>query len=442
MKLAAVSQIKLRRRLATEGVLVGTTQLLVVLAYGIGFRLITEAYSSATFGEATLLLGIVAFVFALVVNPLLSTHFRFYPEYRERGLERWFASRIRGYLARVLLAIAAPGILLAAVWSIVQAGQLIAVALVLLAALAGQAWFTLGTNTISARRQQGRLLPLRVLRTTGYPALAALLAYTIEPSLALLLAAGAASYWIPVLVTRVSGWAKAAHDAARPPSQAAAALQRTAFAYGGPFVIIALATWISSVGDRYLLAAHLSMSDVGAYAAIYGLFTQPYLMLAGGLAMWLRPVLFDAMAAGDVIQAQRLLRRWIRGALVCSLTGTLALWLTRSWWFDLLLAEEYHRGGWLVLFLLIASSMHVVTTVLSHHLMAAKQTRAQLLPLVVAAAVNVTGNLLLIPRWGLDGAGLATAISFTMHALLIAAVVRRVSLHQPPSLELSHGSPL
>jgi O-antigen/teichoic acid export membrane protein len=436
-----------RRRLTADGVVVATTQLLTTLLYALSFRLITEAFSPRVFGEATLWTGIVTFVFALIINPILSTHFRFYPEYRERGLAEWFNRQVGRYLRKVVGALALAGSIAASVWAISEGWSRLSIGVCLIAILAGNTALARTTNVLGANRRHGRLLPLRLLRTASYPVAATLLAYIFEPTLLFLLFATVASLWLPYVAAVLLGWTRSPRDRRQPAASEGTALMRSGYLYGAPFAIIAIATWVSSLGDRYILAYYLTTSDVGVYAAVYGLFTQPFLVLAGGLALWLRPVLFDAMAVGQVSAARALLRRWIAAGFACSLAGGAILWLTRDWWFKLLLANEYHHEGFLVLFVLIGSSMHVVSSALSHHLMAAKQTRAQLMPLVLAALVNIAGNFVFVPRWGLDGAGFATAISFTFHALFLAIVVSRTSLSSVslpgPSVskpaEQSHG---
>lgn len=414
--------------MVAEGALVALGQVLVALLHAVGFRLITEAFPPSVFGEAALLIGVLTFVFAVTMNPLSATHYRFYPEYRARGLEQWFDRRVRRYLLKLLAVVGAAGLVAAICWSLLSGRQLVFVGAVLVATLVAQALYQMDTNVLSARRHQGRLVPLRVLRTGSYPALAALLAWYLGASLEILLAALAVSYALPSLGAWIAGWTRPERDTRRPPSHEARAFLRTALLYGGPIIFISIAVWTSNLGDRYLIAYYLTTADVGAYAAIYGLFSQPFLMLSGWLALWLRPILFDAMAADDVRRARSLLSKWITGGLACSLVGGSVLWWTRDWWMGLLLADDYYRAGQLVLFIVIANTMQVASSALSHHLMAAKQTRAELVPLLVAALLNIAGNVLLIPRMGIDGAALATAISFSVHALLLAITVRRVTL--------------
>ena len=46
---------------------------------------------------------------------------------------------------------------------------------------------------------------------------------------------------------------------------------------------------------------------------------------------------------------------------------------------------------------------------------------------VIALAINLAANLLLIPRFGIEGAALASLLSYTVHASLTVAVASRLS---------------
>ncbi len=421
-----------KRRLRSEAAWVAATQILMVVAYAIGFRFITQYYPPEIFGEATLLTGLLMVIAALALNPFFAVHVRFYPDYRKLGLTNWFEGRIRRLLVIVFGAIAALALAVSLTWSLLDGWSRGIICLILFASLLAQAANALDTNVHSATRRQDRLALTRVLRVATYPAIAVAIAVAIGPSLPAILVAGMAGYLIPWSVSRLLGWQEREDDSGQPDDDAVSRLRTVASGYGMPFVVIALANWVSAVGDRYLLALNISVAEVGVYAAIYGLISQPYLMLAGGLSQWLRPIIFDAAAKGDIEKAQRLVARWLLAGVVCSLLGGTIIWIGIDFWFHLLLAKEYHYRGALVVFLLVANSMHVLTTVFSHQLMAVKETGAQIVPLAAGAVTNVLGNVILVPRMGIDGAGLATAISFATHALLMARAALRFPLRDQP----------
>ncbi len=409
-----------------EAVWVGVTQIAMVIIYAIGFRFVTQYYSPEIYGKFTLLSGGLTIAAGLLLNPLFAIDVRFFPEYRERGMANWFRGRITRLLMVSLSVLAFVTAIVSVIWSILDDWYLMLVGLILFLTLVAQCVFTVDTNTHSINRRQDRLALIRVLRVGAYPVIGLGLALLWNASLYGLLIATGAAYVLPWSLSRLLGWQRKKPDTVSADESDGLALRSAMGHYGIPFVVLAVANWVSAVGDRYLLAVNLDYADIGIYAAIYGLISQPYLMLAGGLSQWLRPVLFDAVSKGDVSLAHRLLRRWLAIGLVFSLAGGTILYFGSDLVLTILLSEKYHYEGRLILYLLIANVMLVATSTFSHHLMAAKHTAAQIRPLVIGATTNVVCNLALVPSMGLDGAGLATAISFSVHALLMGLAVVRL----------------
>jgi O-antigen/teichoic acid export membrane protein len=413
-------------RVAREGVIVGCVQLLIVAIYSVGFRFVTEMYAADVFGQGALLMGVLAAAMAVVFQPLFAVHLRLTPDYRARNLQGWFVGILQGYVRKLSLLVGGVVGVGALVWSWVagQEQQLL-LALGMLFVVIGQTEFTMITNALNVERSQWRFALVRLMRTGLYPVGAVSLGLLMGARLDALIWGTAISYWAPVAIGR-----RTVGRTDDPPVPSLEEEERTVrgeiWSYGAPLVLVASANWVMSVGDRYIIGAYMGAADVGVYSAVYGLFAQPYLTLAGGLTIWLRPILFDAAADGDSQRIARVMRLWVVGGGGAAIAGAVLLWFTRMFWMGLFLAEEYRYRGLLVLYIIAGYVFQVLVGALACRLMVAKQTGVQFRAVAIAAIVNVLLNVVLVPVWGVDGAGLATAVALLLQVLLLANAIARL----------------
>ncbi|WP_340646317.1 lipopolysaccharide biosynthesis protein [Phenylobacterium sp.] len=207
---------------------------------------------------------------------------------------------------------------------------------------------------------------------------------------------------------------------------------RSHAAYGVPVALSLILALVLSSTDRFLLAAFLDESAVGIYHAGYSLANRSldvvfiWLGAAGGPALIMalerggRSALTDAARE----QAQLMLLLTVPAAAGLALVAAPLAQLMIG---DNLSAGAAHVTPWIALSGLLAG----LTTYYFHQAFTlGRKTSFLLVAMAVPAAANVALNLILIPRFGLDGALWATPASYAL-GLAASVLLGRRSVDLP-----------
>jgi O-antigen/teichoic acid export membrane protein len=209
-------------------------------------------------------------------------------------------------------------------------------------------------------------------------------------------------------------------------------LARAALSYSIPLVPGAVASFALSVADRLILQSKLGPVPVGRYQVAYNLGSLSITLLGAMNVVWM-PRIFairDERTRGAVLATSRdsLYRVLLPGVAGLSIGAPLLLLIWTP--------PSYRRDGLLLVVTIVAASALPYASSLAHTrvLLAAGKTWSLAWTIVVAAAVNVALNLVLIPVWGLTGSATATLISYVLLAGLIRHEADRCTkLTAPPT---------
>lgn len=198
-----------------------------------------------------------------------------------------------------------------------------------------------------------------------------------------------------------------------PPARSAPerSLLSRATAYGVPMSLSELASVIHDQIDRLLLRAYLPFSAVGLYTLNYSVAQYPGALLASGFSAAFSPVAnrtYDSHGApAFTARAREALRPllYLAAATLAALIGVSTELLT------LVVGNDKASP---IVFLWIAATylMTPAAVALTYGLTLRRRVRALLTTTLLSAAINVSANVLLIPTHGIQGAAIATAISF------------------------------
>jgi O-antigen/teichoic acid export membrane protein len=196
---------------------------------------------------------------------------------------------------------------------------------------------------------------------------------------------------------------------------------RSALRLGAPTVPHILAVFVIALGDRFVIEAIDGSSAVGRYQIAYALGGLAQTLLMGVQNAWL-PATFSS---GDS-------SRWSSLAasttdvtrLACLLAGGLTLATPLG--LLILAPASYDRDGLIPVTGLIAASAVPWSMYLPRLqiLLWEKRTRPLLWISPAAAAINLLGAVLLVPPFGLVGAGVATIVAFGAQAVFARLATR------------------
>ena len=189
--------------------------------------------------------------------------------------------------------------------------------------------------------------------------------------------------------------------------------------YVWPLVSLAGWNWLINYADRYLIRLYLTDADVGYYAMGYSVGSK-LLILVTPLIAFLSPLVFQLKADGQPgANANRLLMPYLKryaavAGGVCLLFAGLYRWVGQ-----LLLSAAYEPafvvGPIVAVGYLFLTCIHI----LEMKWYAYGTTRLVLWHTIVGAVLNCGLNLVLIPRFSIMGAALATLLGFAGQFLVV-----------------------
>ena len=199
---------------------------------------------------------------------------------------------------------------------------------------------------------------------------------------------------------------------------------REMLAYSIPMIPATVFWWITSVSDRYMVTGFISDSANGIYAVSYKLPT--ILTLVSGIFMEAWQFSAVAESVGDKREHTIFFSRvWcaFQAMMFLAAAGITALAkpLVR------LLADPAYYEAWLFVPVLSAAMVFSsLVSFLGSVYMVEKNSMRTFLTAMVGAVLNIILNLLLIPSaLGVQGAAIATCVSYFVVFLIRAADVRR-----------------
>jgi O-antigen/teichoic acid export membrane protein len=189
---------------------------------------------------------------------------------------------------------------------------------------------------------------------------------------------------------------------------------RTYLGYGLPVALSLILALVLSTTDRFLLAAFLDEAQVGLYHAGYSLANRTLDVLFIWLGAAGGPALIAALERGGPGELGRAAREQASLMLLLCVPAAVGLALVAAPLAQLMVGPELAQGAahvtpWIALSGLLAG----LTTYYFHQAFTLGQ-RTQLLlgAMAIPAIANLVLNLILIPRFGLDGALWATLASY------------------------------
>jgi O-antigen/teichoic acid export membrane protein len=395
----------LRAMFTRDFVYLGVSALQVVLAALIT-PILTRRVDIGQFGQLAL---------AIVVAQLLGVVFSFGLPF---AAQKVFAGedgdrRSRGVLAiSAVLAVAASLVVVVAApaWGpAVGLDSILNARLVALWAVC----FALTWTSLAMLRSEDRLRMatfVAALQSLGAQAAGVLLLYWREPTVTsylwgLIIGQGAAAF--------------AGLLALRPDWSALAAIRRYggAFLFGLPMVPQELSSWVLGVGDRVVIRHDLGSVAVGRYSVAYNVGSLGFMLLVLVTDVWMPRIYAvpDRVARSRLLASSRDMMNLLLIPVVCGLVAGAPVVL------EVWVPESFHPAELTPIVAIIAICTFPFAQFVANlrALMSEGRTGQAAVATLVAAAVNIILNLVMVPFLGMAGSAIATVLSYALCARLI-----------------------
>ncbi len=197
-------------------------------------------------------------------------------------------------------------------------------------------------------------------------------------------------------------------------------------AYGTPIALSLIMGLALATTDRFVLAAFTNEATVGAYHAGYSLSNRTLDVMFLWLGMAGGPACIAALERGGRAALERTAREQASFMLLISLPASAGLALVAHPLAELMVGPALRDNAarvtpWIALSgLFYGLTTHYLNTAFT----LARRTGRQFLAIAIPAVANLILTLLLIPRFGLDGAMWATTASYALGALASIALQR------------------
>lgn len=202
--------------------------------------------------------------------------------------------------------------------------------------------------------------------------------------------------------------------------------------YSLPLLVVGIGQTISAHIDNFMLGwfPNTVASDIGIYNSA---LPTAYLIssLSTIFAIILFPLISTHLAKGEDNIASKLISVAVRWTLITSLPLTLVLILFSSTILNTFFGSVYTEGATVLSIIALGILVKAVVTPIGKYLLAIDKTRWMMFNSLAIVLTNTALNYLLIPQYGILGAGIAVAISFLIFSLLIileVLVILKLSL--------------
>ena len=215
---------------------------------------------------------------------------------------------------------------------------------------------------------------------------------------------------------------------------------REGLVFGAPLIILGFGHYLLISADRYIIAFLLSTTAVGYYSLVYTLVN-----IGCGLISSISGVSFYHFAEAynsrkddnnQLSRAKDILNCSLKLSLIAGFFLSAGFALLRLPLIQIISSKEYLIATKTMLFLSPFPVLLVITMLLQGVLVLEKQRRILLKGYIFASLLNVILNLVLIPHFGIDGAAIATVISYLFIFLFFLFKIRKYHILRLPKFQL------
>jgi len=185
-----------------------------------------------------------------------------------------------------------------------------------------------------------------------------------------------------------------------------------------PFMFLGAMRLVSQRTDIIMLGFFRPIEEVGVYrAVVHGATLIVFVLTAVNMA--LAPVVAGLYSEGKSIQLQRLVTISARVILILTIPIAILLFIWGPWMLSFLFGDEFRTGGNALRILCMGQIVNAGVGSVGILLNMTGHERFAVAGITVAAVLNIVLNAIFIPKFGINGAAIATAISLIVWNLLL-----------------------
>ena len=189
-------------------------------------------------------------------------------------------------------------------------------------------------------------------------------------------------------------------------------LLRQLLVFGVPLVGYELLTQVFAYGDRVQINYFLGTYEVGLYSAAYNLCIYLKTIFVVSLVTAITPMYMDRWETEGRAATEAFLALVLRYYLLLAIPTAVGAALIGQDMIDLLAGDKYVEAHGVIPYVIVGMLIDGITAVAAAGLQIEKRTGLMMAIMGCAAALNFGLNIILIPLMGIEGAAVATLISY------------------------------
>jgi len=168
------------------------------------------------------------------------------------------------------------------------------------------------------------------------------------------------------------------------------------------------------LSDRYLIEAILGVSALGQYSASYNLTSYIDIIILAALMQAVKPAYMQMWEAEGKLPTQKFLSGGFRMYMVVGIPFIAMFSITSPYLLGFLAGDKYSPGTVIIPYVAVSFWLEGAMHFLAAGLYIFKNTKLLMVWSLVATVINLTLNIMLIPRFGITGAAVVTIVSYVI----------------------------
>ena len=190
-----------------------------------------------------------------------------------------------------------------------------------------------------------------------------------------------------------------------------------------------------SNADKYIIVALYGETVLGLYSVGYTLASYIGNMIMFSLAYAIIPIYVEIYEKDGKEKTEEFLKKIMHYLIIAIIPMVLGYFAVAKELFITLASEKYSSAATFSPIILIGSFLLAMNSVLNAGLYLQKKTMTMLLIMLIATVLNISLNLILLPRIGIMGAAVAALITCLSATILTACISFR---YINVKIEISH----
>lgn len=221
-------------------------------------------------------------------------------------------------------------------------------------------------------------------------------------------------------------WKNSAHKKFKCRIKIDSEIVRKSALYGIPLVIGNLGYWLLDVSDRYMIGLLQNTHVLGIYASCYNVTWNSLFLIVNLFFLMEEPLAMRSYVNNGKEELEEFLGLCTRVYLLVIIPCVFMMCFYADYIFRIMVGAEFRDGIRIVPYIALSVLFSGIIYKFRLGMLVMERTKSLMVIVLASGGANILLNFLLLPKYGIVGAGVATFSSYSLYLLLILFVSRKV----------------